>query len=129
MAVTVQGGAAWHFADAGDVPSVRAGKVIYAARCGRCHSRRLEGQPLWQLQDQFAGRRAPAHDETGHTWQHSDEELWLITRSGRLPGLPTDQKSYLSAFAGRLSDAEIVLAYIKARWSLSIRIAHQHGHI
>lgn len=114
-----------HFADAQDVSEVHAGREVYRTRCARCHGRRLEGQALWQLNDRFAHQRAPAHDDTGHTWQHGDEELFQITRSGRLPGMPDDVKSTMPAFAGVLSDEEIVdvLAYIKSRWSLGIRVS------
>ena len=113
------------FADANDRTLVQAGREVYRTRCARCHGRRLEGQALWQLNDAFAHQRAPAHDETGHTWQHSDEELFQITRSGRLPGMRDDAKSYMPAFASVLSDQEILqsLAYIKARWSLGIRVS------
>jgi mono/diheme cytochrome c family protein len=60
----------WHFADADNAALVAHGKSVYMGRCASCHGRNLQGQPLWQLKDEFAGRRAPAHDETGHTWQH-----------------------------------------------------------
>ena len=114
-----------HFADADNLQSVRAGRELYRERCARCHGRRLEGQALWRLQDRFAHQRAPAHDETGHTWAHSDEELFRITRSGRLPNMPEDATSYMPAFAQILRDDEIlqVIAYIKARWSKGIRIS------
>lgn len=115
-----------HFADAEDSALVREGRELYRAHCARCHGRRLEGQALWQLQDRFAHQRAPAHDETGHTWQHSDEELFQITATGRLPGMPEDAHSWMPAFAGVLDEQQIlaVLAYIKARWSLGIRVSH-----
>jgi hypothetical protein len=85
----------------------------------------LEGQPLWQLQDQYAHRRAPAHDASGHTWQHSDEDLFHMTKYGRFPGVPNSIRSYMPAFEKRLSDGQIlaVLAYIKANWPLGIRVS------
>jgi mono/diheme cytochrome c family protein len=63
---------------------------------------------------------APPHDESGHTWHHTDEVLFGITKEGLVPGkyAPPGYTSDMPGFAGVLSDAEIraVLAYIKAHW-------------
>jgi mono/diheme cytochrome c family protein len=114
-----------HFANPNDDAAVAKGKQVYREECSSCHGRSLEGQPLWQLQDQYAGRRAPAHDASGHTWQHSDEDLFYMTKFGRFPQAPKDVKSYMPAFEKRLSDAEIVnaIAFIKSRWPLGLRIS------
>ncbi|HTS55701.1 MAG TPA: c-type cytochrome [Burkholderiales bacterium] len=113
-----------HFADADDLALVEAGKPLYMHWCASCHGRRLQGQPLWQLADEYAGRRAPAHDETGHTWRHSDEELFAMTKYGRFP-LATQGTSSMPTFEGRLSDQDILatLAFIKARWPLGLRVS------
>jgi S-disulfanyl-L-cysteine oxidoreductase SoxD len=112
-----------HFANADDPTRVAAGRLIYAQRCSSCHGKRLQGQPLWQLQDEYSGRRAPAHDESGHTWEHSDEDLFHITRYGRFSATPPNVTSYMPAFEGVLSDEQIldVIAFIKARWPLGLR--------
>ena len=83
----------------------------------------LQGQALWQLKDQYVGRRAPPHDATGHTWQHADEDLFHITKYGRFAAAPTDIKSYMPAFEHALSDDDMiaVLAFIKSRWPTGIR--------
>jgi S-disulfanyl-L-cysteine oxidoreductase SoxD len=114
-----------HFADAENATAVREGKKLYASHCASCHGRRLQGQLLWQVQDQFAGRRAPAHDQTGHTWQHSDEDLFVMVKSGRFPTTPATVKSYMPAYADNLSDDQILatLAYIKATWPLGLRVS------
>lgn len=114
-----------HLADADDAALVAEGRHVYRARCASCHGRALQGQPLWQLEDAFAGRRAPAHDETGHTWQHSDEDLFQMTKFGRFPDTPPDPPSAMPAFAGSASDTEILaaLAFIKARWPIGLRVA------
>jgi mono/diheme cytochrome c family protein len=114
-----------HFAEADNEVLVSQGKQIYRTQCSACHGRSLEGQPLWQLQDQYAHRRAPAHDASGHTWQHSDEDLFYMTKYGRFPGVPNSARSYMPGFEKRLSDAQIlaVLAYIKANWPLGIRVS------
>jgi mono/diheme cytochrome c family protein len=110
------------FADADNRAEVMLGKAVYTASCAGCHGRKLQGQPLWQLQDQYAGRRAPAHDQTGHTWSHSDEDLFYITRDGRFPSGPP---SYMPAFGDSLTSEQItaVIAFIKASWPIGLRVS------
>jgi mono/diheme cytochrome c family protein len=114
-----------HFADASDIPTVLKGKGIYARYCASCHGRRLQGQPLWQLMDEYAGRRAPAFDETGHSWQHADEDLFHMIKYGRFAAAPPDYHSYMPAFKDFLSDDEILaaLAFVKARLPLGLRVS------
>lgn len=114
-----------HFADADNATLTAAGKVIYADQCANCHGLRLQGQPLWQLRDEFYGRRAPAHDETGHTWSHSDEDLFYMTKYGRFATAPVEAHSYMPAFKDDLTDEEIlaVMAFIKARWPIGLRLS------
>lgn len=114
-----------HMANAENAEVVAAGKQLYAHECASCHGRKLQGQLLWQVQDQFVGRRAPAHDQTGHTWQHSDEDLFHITKYGRFPTTPATVKSYMPAYGRSLSDDQIlsILAYIKATWPLGLRVS------
>ena len=60
---------------------------------------------------------APPHDATGHTWHHSDEQLFRITKDGPgaiLQGYETD----MPGFADVLTDDQIraILDYIKSKW-------------
>lgn len=112
-----------HFANADDPTLVHEGRGIYMMTCSSCHGRRLQGQALWQVMDQYAGRRAPPQDATGHTWQHSDEALFAKTKSGRFPTESSKRVSYMPAFTGRLTDRQIlaVLAFIKSSWPVGIR--------
>jgi mono/diheme cytochrome c family protein len=114
-----------HFANADNAAMAAKGHDLYETVCASCHGRNLEGQPLWQLDDQYAHRRAPAHDATGHTWMHSDEALFQMVKTGRFPDWPKNAKSYMPAYGGPLSDGEIlaVLAFIKSRWPLGIRVS------
>jgi S-disulfanyl-L-cysteine oxidoreductase SoxD len=112
-----------HFADADNDGVVTQGELVYAQNCANCHGRRLQGQALWQLRDQYEGRRAPPHDSTGHTWQHSDDELFTVVKTGKFSTTSKDIVSYMPAFDKRLSDDDIVavLAFIKSRWPIGIR--------
>jgi mono/diheme cytochrome c family protein len=112
-----------HFADADNDALTAHGGEIYGQYCAGCHGRRLQGQALWQLRDQYLGRRAPPHDSTGHTWQHADDDLFLMTKYGRFPQAPKDVVSFMPAFEKSLSDDDIiaVIAFIKSRWPTGIR--------
>ena len=114
-----------HFADADNAPVVTHGKSVYRGHCASCHGRNLQGQPLWQLKDEFAARRAPAHDETGHTWQHSDEDIFYMIKYGRFPSSPVSAVSFMPAFGNVLDDRDIVAvtAFIKARWPTALRVS------
>jgi len=96
---------------------VGLGQKVYAESCAACHGANLEGQPNWKRRLTNGRMPAPPHDETGHTWQHSDQSLFIMTKGGIgavVPGYESD----MPAFEGMLSDAEIaaVLAYIKSTW-------------
>jgi S-disulfanyl-L-cysteine oxidoreductase SoxD len=114
-----------HFADADNPAAVALGERLYAGHCASCHGHYREGQPLWQLIDAYAGRRAPAFDETGYTWQRSDEAIFHMTKYGRYAAAPSAGVSYMPAFKGVLADPEILaaIAFIKARWPIGLRIA------
>jgi len=112
-----------HFADADNDALTDQGALVYAQNCANCHGRRLQGQALWQLRDQYEGRRAPAHDSTGHTWQHGDDELFTVVKTGKFSTTPKEIVSFMPAFDKRLSDDDIVavIAFIKSRWPIGIR--------
>ncbi len=127
LAGDVQPAGGWpgRFADAGDPASVVHGKQVYAASCASCHGRFLQGQPLWRMADPDRPRRAPALDETGPGWLHSDEELFAAVSEGHLPSAPPALNSRMPAFRSLMTDDEIraVLAFVKARWPVPIRAA------
>lgn len=96
---------------------IAAGRDIYVENCASCHGANLEGQPDWQRRLDNGRMPAPPHDETGHTWHHSDRNLFIVTRGGVgavVPGYESD----MPAFGEALTDDEIadVLAYIKSTW-------------
>ena len=128
-AESAQSGKVSHFADATSARDVPEGLQIYKVQCSGCHGRQLQGQALWQAQDSYAGLRAPPHDDTGHTWQHSDEDLYRKVRTGHIGESPQrfadSTEAQRHAFQSILSEEKIlqVLAFIKARWSLGIRVA------
>ncbi len=114
------------FADAEDTALVAQGEAVYAEQCASCHGARLQGQPNWRLRQSNGRLPAPPHDETGHTWHHSDAHLFQVTKFGTASVAGPSYKTDMAPFGGVLSDAEIwaVLAYIKSRWPSSVRQRH-----
>jgi mono/diheme cytochrome c family protein len=107
-----------------DPAQLALGEKIYAQHCAACHGAKLEGQPNWQKRLPTGRFPAPPHDDSGHTWHHTDELLFGITKHGLVPPYaPAGYESDMPAFAGKLSDAEIraVLAYIESHWSDEVR--------
>ncbi len=94
--VTLAGIAAWTLlaldegvspADPGDAVLVAGGAAVYAAQCGECHGERLEGAPDWRRRNQDGSLPAPPHDESGHTWHHTDQQLFDMVKRGGAAGL------------------------------------------
>lgn len=106
--------------------NVNNGKEIYLNYCAQCHGTNLEGQENWRKRDKFGYLPAPPHDETGHTWHHSDETLFKLTKFGVSWVAGEDYLSRMPAYKDILSDKEIldVLAYIKAEWPPKVRAEH-----
>lgn len=106
-------------ADPSDAVQVAAGNDVYVTHCAQCHGAKLEGQPNWRIRKSDDKLPAPPHDETGHTWHHSDELLFGIIKHGMVPPYaPQGYQSDMPAFGEQLSDEDIwaVLAFIKSTW-------------
>ncbi len=112
-------------ADASDPELVALGAGVYGRHCAACHGANLEGQPDWRRRKPDGLLPAPPHDATGHTWHHSDEVLFRLTRDGPAALAGDGYRTDMPAYAGVLADREIwaALAYIKSRWPADIRRA------
>ena len=104
-------------------PRNRFVRALYVAHCASCHGEYLQGQPDWMRRLPNGRLPAPPHDETGHTWHHSDRQLLTIVRDG-LAAIAPGYQSDMPAFAGVLADAQImeVLHYIKGTWPARARV-------
>lgn len=103
------------------------GAALYRENCASCHGRKLEGQPDWKVLLPTGKLTAPPHDARGHTWHHSDDLLFRITKFGMKAIAGEDYESDMLPFEGILSDAEIeaVIAYIKGTWPERQRLYQQ----
>ena len=112
-------------ADAGDAELVARGRIVYQQNCAACHGARLEGQPNWRTPKPDGTLPAPPHDVTGHTWHHSDQMLFDVTKYGSASVAGAGFKSGMPLYADILDDGDIwaVLAYIKSHWPADIQAA------
>ena len=96
---------------------IAGGERIYTEACASCHGANLEGQADWTERLPSGRLPAPPHNQTGHTWHHSDDDLFRIIKFGMaafLVGYESDMPAYNSL----LTDDEIslVIQFIKSEW-------------
>lgn len=96
------------------------GYFLYQDHCAACHGVDLEGQEGWANNQDADTPLAPAHDDTGHSWHHADDELFEMTKFGFdiLMGWE-EGRSGMPGYADSLSDTEIlaILSFMKSTWS------------
>ena len=109
-----------------DQDLVDLGKLVYKNNCASCHGVNLEGQERWRVPDANGYMPAPPHDETGHTWHHPDEYLFLMTKYGLEEIIGQEYPNNMPAYKDILSDEEILasLSFIKSTWSREIKLQH-----
>ena len=93
VALFAVGAATGIWAQQADTP----GRQLYLTNCASCHGTSLEGQPDWMVRKPNGRIPAPPHDATGHTWHHSDEQLFRLTKEGLAaiaPGYETDMTAF-----------------------------------
>lgn len=117
-------GAAWRAAFGLGAPATAAqGQRLYAEHCASCHGEQLQGQSNWQTRKPDGKLPAPPHDASGHTWHHSDQQLFQLTKFGLKYIAPLGYVSDMPAYEGVLTDEQIwaVLGFIKESWPPEIR--------
>ena len=97
-----------------DPERVTEGAALYAQQCARCHGSALEGTANWKQRLEDGSYPPPPHDNTGHTWHHSDAVLLGIITNGGDPAY----NSRMPAFKDVLSETQMVaiLEFFKSRW-------------
>ena len=110
-----------------DAATVSLGRTVYMTNCSQCHGKNLEGEKNWRSPGENGLLPAPPHDETGHTWHHSEKLLFNLTKYGvaKVAGLK-DHKTNMPVYEDILNDNEIiaVLSFIKSRWPKDLQRRH-----
>ena len=110
-----------------NVQLIETGAQLYKSNCASCHGANLEGQPNWRSPGADMKMPAPPHDASGHTWHHTDQMLFRLTKYGLGHVIGDDDyKSNMPAYENVLTDQEIiaVLTFIKSRWPENIQRRH-----
>ncbi len=120
LVVPVLAGASGGAANANSAPpEVAQGRQLYEQYCAACHGWQGEGAANWKKPDEKGEMPPPPHDETGHTWRHSDAMLFkMIAEGWRHPFNKSDRLT-MPAFGKSLTDQEIaaVIEYLKTLWT------------
>ena len=141
IAIAVIGGGAWYISlppvvqglneQPVEISHLAQGAQIYAENCAACHGANLEGAADWRSADADGILPAPPHDDSGHTWHHTDDLLFAYVWLGgeetqRRMGI-SDPKSAMPGFQDSLTQADVVhvLSFIKSRWSERSRTYQQ----
>ena len=94
------------------------GQSGYDLRCAHCHGYDGNGQIASSIDNtrSLGMLPVPAHNATGHTWQHPDQLLLQVIRQGIQN--PLDHYP-MPAFGDVLTDGESnqILAYIRLWWT------------
>ncbi len=102
-----------------DPAQIARGATLYAQDCASCHGAKLEGQPSWKERLPDGSLPAPPHDDSGHTWHHSDGVLRdIIARGGQAVYGSVGSPASMPAFGGTLNEADTaaILEFLKSRW-------------
>jgi mono/diheme cytochrome c family protein len=102
-----------------DLGQVSRGREVFVQHCASCHGSDAQGAADWQQPDARGDLPAPPHDDTGHTWRHSDAQLSEIIRGGLRDQFNKTPELTMPPFqTDQLSDQEIgdVVAYFKSLW-------------
>lgn len=106
---------------------IKEGRNTYEQYCAACHGRQGEGAADWKKRNDKGEMPAPPHDETGHTWRHSDAMLFkMIAEGWRHPFNKSDRLT-MPAFKDSLTDQEIkaVIEYLRTLWTEEQRLYQQ----
>jgi len=109
-----------------DSERVASGAAVYTSYCASCHGLDMSGETDWRSPDKDGYMPAPPHDQTGHTWHHSDEHLFFNVKYGTERLVGGTYKSRMDGYGETLTDEEIidVLAFIKSRWPAPVIKRH-----
>jgi mono/diheme cytochrome c family protein len=102
-----------------DTEQVKSGRAIYQQHCASCHGANAEGAPNWQERDAQGELPAPPHNAEGHTWRHSDSDLYAMVSKGWRNPFNKSMRLTMPAFRDALTPEQIytVIGYLKTLWT------------
>ncbi len=112
-----------------DSKQVEAGRATYGQYCASCHGVEGKGAANWREPNAEGDLPPPPHNEEGHTWRHSDADLYeMISKGWRDPFNKTDRLT-MPPFDEILEPEEIaaVIAYLKSLWTEEQRLYQQEA--
>jgi mono/diheme cytochrome c family protein len=112
---------------------VVSGRAVYQQYCASCHGANAQGAPNWQERDEHGELPAPPHNAEGHTWRHSDAELYMMVSKGRRDPFNKTERLTMPAFGDVLSQDQIraVITYLKTLWTpeeIQFQAEESRGH-
>lgn len=116
-----------------DPDLVKTGHGVYQQHCASCHGVNAQGAPNWQNRDEHGELPAPPHNAEGHTWRHSDAELYMMVSKGWRDPFNKTERLTMPAFGDVLSPDQIraVIAYLKTLWTpeeIQFQSEESRGH-
>lgn len=98
---------------------VDRGRELYSQYCASCHGATAEGASGWPTPGPDGLPPAPPHDDSGHTWHHSDRVLNETIRDGMGDPLRPGSPLRMPAFGDQLEEDEIraLVEYFKSLWT------------
>jgi mono/diheme cytochrome c family protein len=119
MAATLANARAADEAPPLDAGLMDLGRRVYAQHCASCHGADAQGAPNWQERDAQGELPAPPHNAAGHTWRHSDADLYEMVSKGWRDPFNRTTRLTMPAFADVLSPDQIraVITYLKRLWT------------
>lgn len=101
-----------------DDPVLRDGQLNYNLYCAHCHGYDGQGQIEESIANtlELGMHLVPAHNSTGHIWQHPDQLLLRVAKEG----IPNPLSQFpMPPFGEVLTDEQImgIYAYIKLWWT------------
>jgi mono/diheme cytochrome c family protein len=102
-----------------DLDQAKSGRVIYEQHCASCHGANAEGAPNWQERDAQGELPAPPHNAEGHTWRHSNADLYKMVSKGWRDPFNKSKRLTMPAFGETLAPEQIraVIDYLKTLWT------------
>jgi mono/diheme cytochrome c family protein len=102
-----------------DPNEMTSGRVVYDQHCASCHGANAEGAPDWQQRDEHGELPAPPHNAQGHTWRHSDGELYEMVSKGWRDPFNKTERLTMPGFGKLLTAQQIreVITYLKTLWT------------